>query len=129
VNVEGAFACGGVGVGVDGGVLSECGTGHRAPRLGAACALGECRRGKARFLSMFAMGWEKKVQFSSMFAKGRWGFLRCLPRFCDFRHRGMGWDRAGRFDAEDGRTRSIRRGWTGGIGMRLSPDGGCGWLV
>jgi hypothetical protein len=118
--------------GVSGGCAAGGGSGHRAPRLGAACALGEFRRGKVRFLSMFAMGWEKKVQFSSMFAKDRWGFLRCLPRFCDFRHRGMGWERAGRFDAEDGRTRrarSIRRGWTGGIGMRLSPDGGCGWPI
>jgi hypothetical protein len=40
VDVEGALAGGGLWVGVDGGVLSGGGSGHRAPRLGAACAIG-----------------------------------------------------------------------------------------
>ncbi len=37
-----------------------------------------------RFSSMFAMGSLKNVEFLPLFAKGRWGFLRCVPRFWNF---------------------------------------------
>jgi hypothetical protein len=41
-------------------------------------------------LSMFAMVFGKKGEFLPLFAKGVWGFLRCLPRFCGFRDTGLG---------------------------------------
>jgi hypothetical protein len=42
------------------------------------------------FLPVFIMVFSKKGEFLPVFIKGRWGFLRCLPRFWHFETQGFG---------------------------------------
>jgi hypothetical protein len=78
-----------------------------------------------RFLSMFIMVFGKKGEFLPLFAKGVWGFLRCLPRFCGFRDSSVGrW-------GDDGGFPQIAQMGTNGWVMARTPsiEGGCAQFV